>query len=114
MELSKLSFDFGNIPVSGTYTSEIDVVKGFDEIHYITGSCGCTSVSLKDNKIHLVFTPEKSIGILEKGETKFKPVYVNVYLDKEIPEFISDSDGRRILNPEKKKIIIPVNYLAVG
>lgn len=114
MNLSKLKFDFGSIPLSGVYKDHIEILGGIEDFHYISGSCGCTKVSLKENKILLEFTPEKSIGQLKKGQTMFKPVYVNLYLDKEKPEFISDDDGRRILNPDKTKIVLPINYLAVG
>jgi len=114
MKLSKESFDFGRISNGGVYESSIEILDGVDDIHYVTGTCGCTEVSLKENKISVKFTPERSVGVLNKGETKFKPVFVNIYLDANEPEFIRDSKGVRIPNGNKNKIVVPINYLAVG
>lgn len=114
MRLSKASFDFGEIPLKGVYEQSVKIEEGIEDFHYMFPSCSCGIVTLKDNTIHLEFTPEKSISKLEKGQTMFKPVYVHVYLDEEIPEFVADDNGRRILNSYKKRITIPINYLAVG
>ncbi len=114
MRLSKEAFDFGRIFNGGVYESSLEVLEGADEIHYVTGTCGCTEVSFKGDKISVKFTPERSVGVLNKGETKFKPVFVNIYLDANEPEFIRDDKGVRVSNPNKKKITLPINYLAVG
>lgn len=114
MLLSKSIVNFGEIPLKGVYTDEISIVGGLEDFHYMSGSCFCTKVKLVGSTIKVEFTPSKTIDNLEKGQKKYKPANITIYLDKNVSEFITDEDGVRRLNPDKKTIVIPINYLAVG
>jgi hypothetical protein len=114
MRLSKESINLGTIPLQGVYKDEILIEDGLEDFHYMKGSCYCTSVKKVENKILVEFTPSKTIAELKKGERKFKPAFVYIWLNPNEPEFLVDDSGIKVANENKKQITIPINYTAVG
>ncbi len=70
MKLSKNSFNFGEIPLTGVYNDSIIIEDNIEDFHCLGGSCFCVKVSKEGNKIDLEFTPSKSIMDFEGGNSK--------------------------------------------
>ncbi len=117
MVFEKTEFSFGEIPVNEKVSDSTKIIEGVEDFHYlaISGGCTCTDAKLEGDVLSFDFYPDKSVGALQKGEKKSKPTYIMVFIDKDIPEFIADPlTKKKVTNPDKKIIRLPINFLAVG
>ena len=82
--------------------------KDTSRIHYITHGCGpCTKTKVENDLITGTLTVSKAIGTPADGTTNVPINRVfNIFLDPEVSEFIADSNGTRIANPNKYWITV--------
>lgn len=114
MKLDKTTINLGAISIQGSYKDYITILEDVEDFHYMKGSCFCTKAKKTGNIIEVEFTPSATIGELKKGEKKFKPAFLYLWMNPEKHEYLTDDDGIKYENPDKKKITIPINYMAIG
>ncbi len=51
MKLSKNSFNFGEIPLTGVYNDSIIIEDNIEDFHCLGGSCFCVKVSKEETKL---------------------------------------------------------------
>lgn len=115
MKLKDNVVEIGDILYTEVVNWETEIIEGLDEIDYVYGSCFCTNPSIEGNKLKVMFNVKAAVGELKPNEFKSQPKYVDIYLNKDEREFISDPlTKKRITNENKQIIKIPIAYRAHG
>ena len=114
--LKENKVNFGEIHYKDKQTWETEIVSGLDEVDYVSGgTCPCTDAWIEGNKLKVIFNPKAAVGELKDNEFKASPKYLDIYLDKDKNEYISDPlTMRRIYNGEKRIVKVPIAYMAHG
>jgi hypothetical protein len=100
-------FSFGTKTVDDKVLATFKYEGDSDEIHYLSAGCSCSKLIKWDkNKKEITFELDLSkVGgpnvVVNKGQT--------IYLDPQEPEYIADENGKRIVNPKKRKIYTSIN-----
>lgn len=116
IELKENVVQIGTVHYKHVHTWETDILSGLDEVDYVWGGgCSCTLPSIDGNKLKLTFNVKAAVGELKENEHKAIPKYIDIYLDKDQPEFVADPlTKERKINTSKRVVKVPIAYMAHG
>ncbi len=94
--------NFGTVEYGTVTESRFNISEWKDRIHYIAVGCGCSSYDLDGDEV-IFRVDTKSVGA-EEG--KYMPLNksASIFLDADVPEFISGPNYKKIPNPEKYRL----------
>lgn len=112
IKLSEDKHIFGNLTTKDVVLFEIDILgdsvdMDFDYIDYHCNACTKGVYDRAKRKITGTLNLSQ-VGVVGNKEVINK--YVTIYFDPDVREFISDDDGKRIVNANKRKL----KYLITG
>lgn len=114
--LSKYEINFGKVHQEAKLEDYI-TVSDIDELDYWYVNCNCTKVKINGNKVQVDFDVKHAIGgkKLKGNETMTADRYIELWFDKDQPQYISNElTKKRENNNLKRSHRIPINFVAKG